>query len=347
MRYLFYLGHPAHFHLFKNTVKALEQKGHAVEILIKKKDILEELLKNAGFSYTNINPGGRADNKLSIAWNLLKRDVEFFRVCRRFKPDLMIGTSAEITHVGSLLGISSIVVNEDDAEVVPLFAKLTYPFATKILAPNCCSVGKWTTKKIGYDSYHELAYLHPNHFTPDKSKLKDIDDGKPYFILRFAKLTAHHDDGRTGITTAVAEKLISMLSEKGAVYITSERELERQFEKYRIKLNPLDMHHALHFAHMYIGDSQTMAAEAAVLGTPSIRFNDFAGEISYLEELEHTFKLTYGFRTENVDGFFNKITELLGMTNLKQEWQNRRQHMLSARCDFNIFMINLFEKEIS
>jgi predicted glycosyltransferase len=48
---------------------------------------------------------------------------------------------------------------------------------------------------------------------------------------------------------------------------------------------------------MYIGDSQTMTAEAAVLGTPAIRFNDFVGELSYLEELEYTFDLTYGIKT--------------------------------------------------
>ena len=51
-----------------------------------------------------------------------------------------------------------------------------------------------------------------------------------------------------------------------AIYITSERPLEPQFEKYRIKINPLDMHHVMAFASLYIGDSQTMAAEAGVLG---------------------------------------------------------------------------------
>lgn len=343
MRYLFYLGHPAHFHLFKNTIKALEQRNHSVQILIKKKDILEELLTHAAFKYININPQGRADNKLSIAWNLLKRDMQFFKVCRRFKPDLMIGTSAEITHVGSLLKIPSVVVNEDDAEVVPLFAKLAYPFATKILAPNCCSVGKWKNKKTGYNSYHELAYLHPNHFLPDKSKLVNINSEKPYFILRFAKLTAHHDHGRTGITTAIAQRIINLLSEKGSVYITSERPLEPEFEKYRIHINPLHIHDALYYAHMYIGDSQTMAAEAAVLGTPSLRYNDFAGEISYLEELEKKYELTYGFRTKDSNALFSKVSELLNNLNLKQQWQTRRQHMLTERIDFNTFMIDYFE----
>lgn len=344
MRYLFYMGHPAHFHLFKNTIAGLKELGHEVEVLIKKKDILEQLLVNAGLHYKNINPEGRADNKFSIAFNLLKRDVEFFKVCLQFKPQLMVGTSAEITHVGKLLNIKSIVVNEDDAEIVPLFAKLAYPFATYVLAPECCSVGKWKSKKLSYKSYHELAYLHPNHFTPDKTKLENIDTSKPFFILRFAKLTAHHDEGRKGISTEIAEKLIDNLKLHGTVYITSERELEPQFERYRIAMDPLNIHHALAFADMYIGDSQTMAAEAAVLGTPSIRFNDFVGEISYLEELEHAFGLTVGIRTNNSQKLLDKTLEWLSVEHLKQEFRIKRDKMLESRIDFNEYMLKLFNE---
>jgi predicted glycosyltransferase len=28
MRILFHLGHPAHFHLFKNVIKSLKENGH-------------------------------------------------------------------------------------------------------------------------------------------------------------------------------------------------------------------------------------------------------------------------------------------------------------------------------
>ena len=48
MRVLFQLGHPAHFHLFKNTIADLQRDGHQTFILIRKKDILEDLLKEAG-----------------------------------------------------------------------------------------------------------------------------------------------------------------------------------------------------------------------------------------------------------------------------------------------------------
>ena len=47
MKILIYLGHPAHFHLYKFVIANWRANGHNVLILIKKKDILEDLLKNA------------------------------------------------------------------------------------------------------------------------------------------------------------------------------------------------------------------------------------------------------------------------------------------------------------
>ena len=43
---------------------------------------------------------------------------------------------------------------------------------------------------------------------------------------------------------------------------------------------------------MYIGDSQSMAIEAALLGTPGIRFNDFNNKIGHLNELKNVYKLS-------------------------------------------------------
>lgn len=341
MRFLFYLGHPAHFHLFRVVIGNLKKECHEVCILIKKKDILEDLVRRQGWTYININPEGRADNKIAIAWKLLKRDWELFRIARRFKPQVMAGTSAEITHVGKLLGIPSYVFNEDDADVVPLFAKLAYPLATCIVAPDSCRVGKWSSKKFSYSGYHELAYLHPGHFQPDASRISSLHPQDPFFILRFASLTAHHDEGRGGITREVAGKLVDLLRPHGRIYITSERPLEKEFEEFRIKLDPLDIHHALAFASMYIGDSQTMAAEAALLGTPSIRYNDFVGEISYLEDLEKA-GLSYGIRTDQPQRLFGQVQQLLvDLPASKTTFKQRLREFLALKTDCAILFTQL------
>lgn len=340
MNILVYLGHPAHFHLYKNSIANWKSQGHIVTILIKKKDILENLLQNAGFPYINILEKGRKDNKIGMMVGVIKRFYRLLAYCLKHKIDILTGTSVENSYIGFLLRKPVVNVNEDDAEVVPLYAKSSYPLASAILNPIVCDSGRWNEKAIKYNSYQELAYLHPNHFTPNKSIVeKYFSSEKPYFIIRFAKLTAHHDSGIQGIKTEIAQRLIEMLQPYGDIYITSERKLEPQFEQYRININPLDMHHVMAFAQLYIGDSQTMAAESGVLGVPFVRFNDFVGRIGYLKELENKYQLGYGIKTNEVESLYKVVSELLNMKeDRKSIFQQRRQKMLSEKIDYAKFL---------
>lgn len=345
MKILFFLGHPAHFYLFRYVIKKLDGNSHQIKIVIKSKDVLEDLLEGEELEYYNIYKRDRANNIFAITCSLLERDLNLFRIVNADKPDLMVGTSSEIARIGKLKGIPSIVVNEDDMSVVPNFARFSYPFTNIILSPSSCYNGKWQEKTISYQGYHELAYLLPNYFKPDIEKVKEIisHPDEKFFIIRLARLSAYHDVGKKGITNSTAKKIIKILSKLGKVFITSETELEPAFKQYRINMNPLLIHHAMAFATLYIGDSQTMAAEAAVLGTPSIRFNDFVGKLGYLEELEHKYGLTYGIKTSEPERLFQKIDELLAMPNLKEEFQKRRQKMLNEKIDVTAFMVWFIE----
>ena len=68
-------------------------------------------------------------------------------------------------------------------------------------------------------------------------------------------------------------------------------------------------------------------------------FNDFVGKLSYLEELEHVYGLTYGIKTSNPDNLLRKVNELLSITNLGEVFQQRRQKMLSEKIDVTAFMV--------
>jgi len=345
MKILFHLGHPAHFHLFKNAISILRDNGSDIIIVIKKKDVLEDLLDNYGLKYINMLPTGRRDGTIGLSIGLLKQDIKLFKICKEQNPDLLVGTSVSISHVGFLLRIPSLNFNEDDAKAVPMYSYLAYPTATKIISPESCDNSIWKNKSIYYKGYHELAYLHPKYFEPNKTIVeKYINSKKPYFILRFAQLTAHHDKGIKGITSTIATELIGILKQFGNIYISSERKLESDFDKYRLDINPLDMHHILAYADMYIGDSQTMAAEAAVLGTPSIRFNDFVGRLGYLNELENKYGLTYGFKSDESDKLYIKIKELLGNNNIKDVWNKRKNRMLQESEDITAVIVNTIKK---
>ena len=114
-------------------------------------------------------------------------------------------------------------------------------------------------------------------------------------------------------------------------------------DQYRIAINPLDIHHVMAFAGLYIGDSQTMAAEAGVLGVPFVRFNDFVGRIGYLNELENKYKLGFGIKPDEEDKLYQTVHTLLEMENRKAVFQERRGIMLSECINFADFLTNYIE----
>jgi uncharacterized protein len=338
MRYLIFLGHPAHFHLFRYIIPALEANGHQVKVLIRNKDILETLCQRAGMQYTNVLPEQRGRSVFSLALSYWRKYWRISKIIRQFKPSLLLGSEPSMVHLGRLFSIPSIIFSEDDVSIIPQFAKVTYPFTDALLSPLSCNAGKWEYKKTGYNSFHKLAYLHPSVFVPDRREVAELGTGN-FFILRFAGLSAYHDTNRTGITREIAKKLIELLKPHGKICITAERVLEPEFEQYRLAIDPLKIHHAMSFASLYIGDSQSMAVEAALLGTPGIRFNDFAGEIGVLNELEQVYGLTYGIKTAYPEQLYARVENLLQNPRLKDEFSEKRKRLLADKINAHAFFM--------
>lgn len=340
MRIALFLGHPAHFHMLKYTASNLKRDGHQVFFVIKKKDILENLCQEAGFEYSKIRES-RSDSKWGLVKSVLGMEWHMLRFIRRNKIEMLVGSTLSFA-AAKLARIPVIAMGEDDAEIVPRYAKMVYPFASAVFSPMACNNGQWEHKSIKYPGFQKLTYLHPHWFKADKeiARRNGINPDEPYFLIRFAKLNAHHDSGVSGISTDIARRLVELLSPHGKIYITSERALEPEFEQYRLHINPLDIHHVMAFATLYIGDSQSMANEAAMLGVPSLRFNDFVGakKIGVMEEMEKVYGLTYGISSHEPDLLYAKVEELLAMPNLREEFQKRRQKMLSDKIDVTAFL---------
>ena len=340
MRIGIFLGHPAQFHYYKYLATQLQADGHQVFFAVKEKDILEDLLRNANLPYTKVR-GPRGNSKMAMIWSVLKMDWNIIKFVKHNHIDMMFGVPP-VCGTRIICRKPVLLSGEDDASVAPRTSKILYPFASSIRTPLSCDNGKWNRKSTKYPGFLKLAYLHPHRFNADKEVVKrnGINPEESYFLMRFASLNAHHDSGVSGITTEVAQRLIDILSPLGKIFITSERPLEPQFEKYRLHINPLDIHHVMAFATLYIGDSQSMANEAAMLGTPSLRFNDFVGakKIGVMEELEHVYGLTYGISSHEPEKLYAKIEELLVMPNLREEFQKRRKKMLSEKIDVTAFL---------
>ncbi len=343
MRIIFALGHPAHYHLFKNTISRLIAKDVKIKILISDKDILKKLLEDCNFDYSIIAPKRARETLTSKALKVFKTTFTVYKIVKRFKPSLMIGSLTQPAYVSLLTGIPYVFTGEDDISYTMLQCAVTYPFVSHILAPKPTKVGVFSYKKIPYAGYQKLAYLHPKVFSPEKTHIKQIDFSLPYYVIRLVNMKAYHDLNVKGFSDNVLDRLIKMLEKHGRVYISSENVLASRFNKYKMPTKTMDIHHLLFFADIYIGDSQSMAVEAAVLGTPSVRYNDFVGKISVLEELEKKYGLTVGVKTSDTMKLFETVNDLIADQQSKNNFRERQKIMLKDKINVTDFFVWFIE----
>jgi uncharacterized protein len=340
---LIYLAHPAQYHFYKFIVRDLQRNGHTVKMVIKSKDILETLLQEDGVPYENILPEGRKGKNSGMFLSMLKRDVRLLIIARKFKPDILLGSDSCTAHIGWFIGKPSISFGEDDFAIIKKLAWAMLPFTSVIISPGVCKMGPFINKKVPFEGYMKLAYLHPHVFTPDRNVISGFSTGK-FCIIRTAKLSAHHDGQIRGLDKTILEKLIPALESKGmTIFMDAENPMEESFTKYAIKLPKNQFHQLIAFAELVISDSQSLSVEAAILGVPSIRFNDFAGKISVLEELEHTYGLTFGISPDDPEKLFLKLKELMDMKDRNAEFQQRRKKMLSEKIDVKAYIVWFIE----
>lgn len=338
MNILIDIGHPGHVHLFRNLYFELCKKNKVL-VTVKNIKIAKDLLEKYGIEYIDL--GNKQDLLLSKGVSQIIYNFKILKLVLKEKIDIGVGTSITLSHVSKLTKMKSIILDDDDDNVEPLFVNYAHPFCDTLLSPDCLKGKRKKKDTLYYSGYHELAYLHPNLFLPDINVLKElgIKENETFFIMRFNVFKAHHDIGIHGINIEQKKGLIEFLKPYGKIFITTEREIEPELKEYQLLISPEKIHTLLYYATMFIGDSQTMTTEAAVLGVPAIRCNDFVGRISNLDEEEHKYGLTYGFKPCDFDKMINRIKELLTLSNLKEEWQNRRQKMLSDKIDVTAFMV--------
>ena len=343
-RILFFFVHPSKYYLFRNTINFLKKTGHQVDVAIIKKDVLEWLVKQEGWDYVNIFPEGRQSTKksaVSIIWktslNFWKTLYRLNKLIRKHRYDLFVTDDCLVVN-GWFKRIPALFFIDNELTTVPENVILCF-FADKIIAPFSVKLGRFERKKIGFKGYKELAYLHPEVFTPRTSIVREFNpDMKRYFVLRLVSMTASHDRRLSGISNKQLSQIIAALSPFGRVYISSEKELPDEFNSYLLNIKPSDIASVLYYADLFIGDSGTMASEAAVLGTPSIMYHDFIGRLGVMMEKELKYGLMFGFRTNEFEPMLSKALEIAVDTNSKQKFTKKKEIMLKEVGDLNVFL---------
>jgi predicted glycosyltransferase len=338
MRIVVDIGHPAHVHLFKNFVWEMEKRGHEILITASKKDVSIQLLDAYGFDYIPL--GSYGFSLVRKIMNIPVMDLRMYRAVKSFKPDIFVGmASVRAAHVSKLMRKTSITFQDTEPGIRQ--DKILYGrFTDAILTPSCFKedLGE---KQIRYDGCHELAYLHPNYFKPNPAVLDELGLNRDdtFIILRFVAWRSPHEVGKH--STINKKELVRKLEKYGQVFITSEGELEKGLESYKIKVSPEKLHDLLYYASLYIGEGATLATEAAVLGTPSIYVSSLVGTMGNFIELEQKYGLIFNYNDS--DKAIEKAVELIQQSNLKEEWQKKREKLLKDKIDVTAFMVWFIE----
>jgi uncharacterized protein len=335
LRILIDIGHPAHVHLFKHFAHAMIHHGHQVHFTVREKEFEIALLNKEGFSYTSV--GKHYKSKTGKIWGLVKFTFLTVITSLKFKPDIYLSHGSMYAALASFLLRKPNIALEDTGNWEQV--RLYLPFTEAVLTSTSFPIS-YGEKQVYYEGFHELAYLHPCYFTPEKSILKElaIKEGEKYFILRFVSWDASHDKGHSGLSLKEKDQLVELLQQQGKVFISFENRLGAEFETNTFTLSPEKMHQALAFADLFVGEGATMASECAMLGTPAIYINSIeAGTIDDQEK----YGLVYHFRNSN--GILEKVQELINDNILKNKLKESRQKLLSEKINVTEFMVWFIE----
>lgn len=335
MKIVIDIGHPAHVHLFKNFAWKMIESGHLIYFTIRDKEFEIQLLQTFNFSFKIL--GKHHKTKKGKILGLLTFTLKLFIHSKKIKPDLFLSHGSMYAAITSWLLRRPHISFEDTFNFEQI--RLYKPFTKYILTADY-DHPIVSPKVISYAGYHELAYLHPNEFKPNPNVLKDlgIKENEHFSIIRFVSWNASHDIGHYGISLQNKMALLEVLKEFGKVFISSEAALPSELAKHSFPLTSDKMHDAMAFASLVYGESGTMAAEAAVLGTPAI-YLDNTGRI-YTRELEKKYNLVFNFTESESDQLasIKKAKEILENYN-PNIWKLKKNVLLNEKINVSNFLV--------
>ena len=192
------------------------------------------------------------------------------------------------------------------------------------------------SKQLRFNGFLELNYLLSNRFTPDPTVLTElgIEAGEKFILIRLVSWGGHHDKGHKGLGLKAQRKLLLELSKEFKVFISSESQLPKEFLEYGLNTKPEKIHSLLAYATYFIGESGTMAAECAVLGTPSIYINSLP-LMGYLNEAR---KNGLVFHFDNDENIVEEVIEIIKKKPSKEMYLDNLKIHLEDKIDTTNFL---------
>ncbi|MFK8060284.1 MAG: DUF354 domain-containing protein, partial [Polaribacter sp.] len=234
MRIIVDMAHPANVHYFKNFIFHMKKEGHKIHITARDKDVSFSLLNEMKLPFYNMGKGIIGKGIIGKILYVIYADFLMFKQFLKFKPDLVVSFSSSYAAHNCFLFRKPHITFED-TEHAKANMLLYKSFSDMIITPESFykDMGK---NHFKIKAFMELFYLHKKRFTPDKRILEKvgIDLKKPFILFRYVSWGAFHDIGQSGISDEDKLKLIETAKKYGNVYISSEGDLPKSLEKYKL-----------------------------------------------------------------------------------------------------------------
>ena len=325
-------------HFFLNPIRVLQKRGHEVLVTSRDKEMALVLLDKLEVTHTclSTSPG---KGPFGLLIELLRRDFALAKLVGKFKPDVMAAIGGIfVAQVGAIKRTPSVVFY--DTENAKLQNALTYPFASLTVVPQCYEA--WLPRKHRkYRGYHELSYLHPRVFTPDRNAAlaNGLSDEVDTFIVRVVSWSANHDIGEVGWSEEALFRVVEHLSQRGKVIVSSESPLPTKLEQYAYCGDPTQIHQIMAFSRLFVGESATMASESVVLGVPAI-YAATTGR-GYSNEQEFKYGMLKNVRAPDAQQVISAIDQMLSINT--EEFRARHQAMLEDMIDVPTYVADTIE----
>jgi uncharacterized protein len=338
VRVLIDILHPAHVHFFRHFHQEMCRRGHQIHITARAKECSTDLLERFGLAHTVVS---QQQSGVRLAGEMVQRTYRLAQVARRFHPDVMTGIMGpSIAVAGALLRIPAVIFYDTEFAVQTNW--FTYPLAHSVCTPDCYR-GRVRGTHVTYPGYHELAYLHPNRFTADIERVRafGLAPEERFSIVRFVSWGAVHDRRERGLTAGQKRRLVESLLRFGRVLISSEGSLPADLKPLGL-VGPVEsIHHLMARAELVVGESATMASEAAVLGVPAV-FIATTGR-GYIDDQEKRYGLVRHFHETEFEEALAAIEGLLGAGSPRLRGAQARDQLLAEKIDVTGWMIDYFE----
>jgi predicted glycosyltransferase len=337
MRILLDVTHPADVHFFARPLANWRRAGHEVDVAARDKDVAHSLLDGLGIPFV---PVGRAGSGvLGLARELLARQARLLCLMKTRRPDVVAAFGGTfVVHPARRLGVRSVVFT--DTENARVSNAITLPFASLVCTPRCYP-RPVRAPQLRYRGYKELSYLHPRYFTPDPAALPaaGLRAGEPFVFMRLVSWRSGHDFFDHGLTDVRAA--VQRLQRHARVVLSVEGTLPADLEALRFRGPVEQVHHVLAGARLYLGESPTMAAEAAMLGTPAVVVS--TSRRSYIDELAERYGLVTHFDhpARGQAQALEHAEALLARDDTAARGQERRARMLAEQEDVAEFVTDV------